>query len=147
MTIVQSDHFEFDIDKKSHIGQDTALHFAVRNDNKVITRVLLNCSANPNLPNKYGATPFHYVQSIDIAHLLRSYGADSTLVDKNGRTPKLYKAYYIDNTATRTTPIIEQKEEEKTLETYLIEAEQADTKDTLHRLRVHRRLKKEKSGF
>lgn len=140
------DVFEFDINKKSNIGQDTALHFAVRNNNKVITRILLNYRANPNIPNKYGATPLHYVQSVDIAHLLHSYNADSTLVDVNGRTPSMYISYMNNTCSSHCFTLYDDDNLIATkLIKYLVDAEEGDTKEAIQReLRAHR-IQKERN--
>lgn len=130
------ENVQFDINKKSHIGQDTALHFAVRNNNKVITRILLNHRAKPNECNKYGCTPLHYVQSIEVAELLHCYGADSTLMDKEGRTPSMYIA---------STPKFISCNEFDELVQYLVDKEEVDTKEAIQReLRAHRIQKKRK---
>lgn len=79
-----------DVNKKSYMSQDTALHYAVTNNDIGMIKMLLNHGSNPNERNKYGATPLHYVSSVDIADLLHCYGADSTAVDTKGLTPREY---------------------------------------------------------
>ncbi len=97
------------INQQSYISQDTALHYATIMNNKEIIQILLQIgsnsartvnnkchekkiiAANPNIQNKVGATPLHYVKSYDVAYLLHYHGgADSTIVDKNGLTPLQY---------------------------------------------------------
>ena len=66
-----------DLNKKSYVGEDTALHFAVYSGNKDLVKILLNNGADPNERNKFGATPFHYVDCREVADLLHYYfGAD-----------------------------------------------------------------------
>ena len=129
------ENVQFDVNKKSHIGQDTALHFAVRNNHKVITRMLLNHRAKPNECNKYGCTPLHYAHSVEVAELLHCYGADSTLIDKEGRTPNMYIA---------STPKSISCNECDELVKYLVDIEEVDTKEAIQReLRAHRTQKKQ----
>ncbi len=76
-----------DINKKSYVGEETALHYAVMANNTDIVHVLLKEGrADPNQGNKIGATPLHYVQSREMAELLRRFGADSTLTTKTTTT-------------------------------------------------------------
>ncbi|KAK6346840.1 hypothetical protein TWF696_006947 [Orbilia brochopaga] len=64
----------------------TALVSAVSNNNITITRMLLDAGADPNIPNRYGFTPFFYLSSSEIARLLLEHGGDITLRDKEGET-------------------------------------------------------------
>eukprot|EP00977_Amphora_coffeiformis_P005905 scaffold1250_cov184-Amphora_coffeaeformis.AAC.1 len=73
--------------------QDTPLHLAVQSTaGTEILELLLECGADPDVPDLNGATPLHLVDhKHDQARILCRYGANTTLRDKQGFTP-LHKA-------------------------------------------------------
>ena len=122
------------------------------NRHEAIIKLLLKHGANPNIQNKAGATPLHYVQSKAVAKLLHDYGgcygyigADSTIVDCNGCTPAQYIIERImnyddaddddeDNNRKPTSIIGESDEENwKALIQYLKRMEVEDEKKAFQR--------------
>lgn len=49
-----------DTQKTTFLGGDTALHLAVNSGERSLVFLLLRAGADPNVPNKYSATCFHY---------------------------------------------------------------------------------------
>ena len=78
------------VNRQSFLGKESALHYAVLVSNWKIVFSLLYHGADPNLMNKFGATPLHYAQCQSIASLLCSFGADITKKDENNHTPLSY---------------------------------------------------------
>lgn len=69
----------------------TPLHVAVIDDNYTRVKLYLKYGENVNEKNlDYGWTALHYVESIKMAKLLLSYGADTTIVSNNGKTPAMH---------------------------------------------------------
>ena len=132
--LLETKSADIDLNKKSYVGEDTALHFAVCGDSKLFVEVLLKNGANPNQRNKFGATPLHYVQSKEVADLLHFYGADTTLVNNDGLTPMKYILKNGDHC------------ENGELIRYLIQAEELDENMAFQReLQEHRRMKTTRS--
>ena len=76
-----------DVNRQSYLGKETALHLAVSSNHRRVVFALLNHGADPNIKNKYGATPLCYANKKSIACLLCAYGASTTMKDINHRTP------------------------------------------------------------
>ena len=77
-----------DVNKPTFLGGDTALHIAAsREHSDVIKEIMRHNDADPNIRNKYKATPLHYAKSAAIAKLLLSHGAALDLLDSNNNTP------------------------------------------------------------
>ena len=76
------------VDCRSLIGRETPLHFAVKDSRRRIAFLLLDCyGAQPDLPNKSGLRPLHYVTQLSIARLLLRHGARANALDAKGRNP------------------------------------------------------------
>jgi ankyrin repeat protein len=55
-----------------------------------VVKLFLERGADPNIKNKYGATPLHkaaFSSRVDVVRLLLVHGADQTVKDEDGRTP------------------------------------------------------------
>jgi len=77
-----------DVNKPTFLGGDTALHIAAsREYSNVIEVIMSHNNADPNIRNKYKATPLHYAKSTAIAKLLLSHGASLDVLDSNNNTP------------------------------------------------------------
>ncbi|CAM9092383.1 unnamed protein product [Ectocarpus fasciculatus] len=77
-----------DTQKTTFLGGDTALHLAVTSGNRSAVFLLLRHGCDPNVPNKYSATSFHYAGSKPtIAKLLLRYGGKVSLRDNSRKTP------------------------------------------------------------
>ncbi|CAM9554622.1 unnamed protein product [Scytosiphon promiscuus] len=77
-----------DIQSTTFLGGDTPLHLAVNSGERPLVFLLLRHGCNPNVPNKYGATCFHYAgRKPAIAKLLLRYGGKVSLRDKHRKTP------------------------------------------------------------
>lgn len=75
------------VNKPTFLGGDTALHIATSREHpNVIKEIMRSHGADPNIRNKYRATPLHCAKSREIAELLLSYGATLDLVDCNNNT-------------------------------------------------------------
>lgn len=77
-----------DIHKTTLLGRNTALHLASERDNiHAVKALLTHRETNPNVLNKYKATPLHLAQSVAVADLLISHGASLDCTDSNNQTP------------------------------------------------------------
>ena len=66
------------------------MHLAVQSDSPETVHYLLEAKADPNAPDKDGATPLRYAasnRSPDVAQRLLDAGADPNTADREGRTP------------------------------------------------------------
>jgi hypothetical protein len=71
-------------------SRNTALHYAAREGNIEIVRLLLDRRANVNMRSSNGLTPLHLALRygfLDIARLLIDYGANRDIQDDEGKTP------------------------------------------------------------
>ena len=63
--------FGADAQRVTYLGGETPLHLAVRSGERSLVFLLLRHGCDPNLPNSYGGTCFHYAGSVPtIAKLL-----------------------------------------------------------------------------
>lgn len=77
-----------DAHKTTLLGRNTALHLASERGNIHAVKALLAYrEANPNVKNKYGATPLHLAQSVAVADMLIFRGASMDCRDNNNQTP------------------------------------------------------------
>lgn len=85
--------------ENSYYGKCTPLALAVHYCNRDNVRLLLEYSADPNVPDDIGRTPLHFAPSENIANILLSHGAEIDAVDEDGKTPLHYAAmkdnYYV----------------------------------------------------
>jgi len=92
---------DVDAQDKDHA---TPLHFASYHGKLEIARVLLNHDANANAENNWGKTPLHLVlegnhgsesqDSLALARLLLTRGADVNVRDKDHTTPLTFAAFH-----------------------------------------------------
>ncbi|CAM9416498.1 unnamed protein product [Hapterophycus canaliculatus] len=77
-----------DTESTTFLGGDTPLHLAVNSGERSLVFLLLRHGCNPNVPNKYSATCFHYAASKPaIAKLLLRYDGKVSIRDKSRKTP------------------------------------------------------------
>ena len=87
------------INHQDRIGY-SALHFIAQESWVTLAEKFLKSGANPNLPDIHGNTPlwtaiFESVDEPGVVRLLLKYGADSTIVNKYGKSPNdLYISIY-----------------------------------------------------
>jgi ankyrin repeat protein len=72
IVILLLDEFDFKIDARTMLGEETPLHLAVAAGHGKIVDELLKRGADPNSRNKQGYTPIFYAQTEDITQLLSS---------------------------------------------------------------------------
>ncbi|XP_067135860.1 ankyrin repeat domain-containing protein 39-like [Centruroides vittatus] len=68
----------------------TALHYAARNNQLQVCKLLLKSGANPNAQTPGGATPLHraaFKGNYEIVQLLLQSDGDPTICDCDGKTP------------------------------------------------------------
>jgi len=72
----------------------TLLHISIKQQNLVITKLLLNKGANCNAQDNFGATPIHYVSyfgcSTNFVETLSDHGCNLSWPDSLGKTPLHY---------------------------------------------------------
>lgn len=68
----------------------TLLHLASHNSNDKLVTLLLKYHAPINVQNSEGKTPLFYAKHLNTIKILVESGADYTLKDKYGKTPKEY---------------------------------------------------------
>lgn len=77
-----------DINKQKFLGGESALHVAAAHGHKsVAAEIMRHDNSDPNIRNKYKATPLHYATNTAIAELLISYDVILDLAYSNNRTP------------------------------------------------------------
>ena len=86
LTKVLVEEYHADIHRRTYLGKDTALHLSVSFNHRHIVFYLLSQGADPNVMNKFGATPLHCVEGKSIAKLLYSFGASTVLKDLGNKT-------------------------------------------------------------
>lgn len=86
VTKVLVEEYNANIHRRTYLGKDTALHLSVSFNHRHIVFYLLSNGADPNVMNKFGATPLHCVEGKSIAKLLYSFGASTILKDLNDKT-------------------------------------------------------------
>ena len=79
-----------DIDRKTYIGQVTAMHLAVEFNFRQIAAMLITSGATMNVQDKHGNTPLHYVKSMTLLKLLLKTDIDVAIRNKAGETALEY---------------------------------------------------------
>jgi hypothetical protein len=79
--------YNADASKTTFLGKTTALHIASSLGHRKICFYLLVSGADVHAKDKYGATPLHNANRVDVAKTLVQYGALSSVRDKSGRSP------------------------------------------------------------
>ena len=89
---------------ESLVFQRFPIHQAARNENPIITRLLLELGADPNVEGVCYATPLMNAANVEVAKVLLQHGADTEARDIIGETPLLLISQYshLDDEAERT---------------------------------------------
>ncbi len=82
--------YNADANKTTFLGKTTALHIASSRGHRKICFYLLVSGADVHAKDKYGATPLHTVNRVDVAKTLVQYGALSSVRDNSGRSPIVF---------------------------------------------------------
>ena len=79
---------------ESLVFQRFPIHQAARNEDPVITRLLLELGADPNVEGVCYATPLMSSANVEVAKVLLQHGADTEARDIIGETPLLWKTRF-----------------------------------------------------
>ncbi|KAL9607926.1 MAG: hypothetical protein Q9167_007206 [Letrouitia subvulpina] len=74
-----------ELDATDSSGHTCASWAAKRGDDEAL-QILLDCGADPNIPDIHGNTPLHHVRNIDCCNILLRYGANASATNSYGHT-------------------------------------------------------------
>jgi hypothetical protein len=84
------DHSKIALTNTTREYERPLLSIAVREDLKDVVKALLDATASPDIPGRFGETPLHWAtlqENPEIVQILLNYHADVNARDVNGRTP------------------------------------------------------------